>query len=245
MESYKDFALIYDDLIYGDIDYKLWHDKILLICKEYDLEFKNYLDVACGTGNMTELMAANFKQTWAVDLSEEMLMEAQEKLRAKKIKANFICQDMTKLSLNKKFQLITCCLDSINYIIADENLNDFFKAVYDHLEDKGLFIFDINSYYKLTQIIGNNTFTYCEDEIAYIWENYMEEDIVNMSLSFFVKDKNYYNRFDEEHIERAYTEDKMDRIIKNSGFNIIAKLDNYSSDTIKQDTERITYIISK
>ena len=244
MESYRDFAEIYDELINDDIDYQLWKEQILKVCNENDVKLEDYLDVGCGTGNMTVLLAPYVKNICGVDLSEDMLFQAEEKLRQKRFKARFVCQDMRNLNLNKKFDLITCCLDAVNYLLKEEDLVMFFKAVHWHLKDDGLFVFDINSFYKLKEIIGNNTFNYCEEDVAYIWENQYEEDIVYMYLTFFVKDKELYHRFDEEHRERAYKEETIEELLKQCGLKVKNKLDNYK-DNVKINSERITYIVQR
>lgn len=245
MSQYKEFAVIYDELINSDIDYNTWADKIMDICNKYNIEEADYLDLACGTGNLTLKIAKNFKRAWAVDLSEQMLTEAEGKLRSAGIKAKLVCQDICNLKLNSKFDLITCCLDSTNYITEDEDIKLYFKGVYDHLKDNGLFIFDINSYNKLTEVLGNNTFTFDNEEVVYIWENFLEDDIVCMNLTFFVKEENNYRRFDEEHSERAYKEEYLDKIIKETGFSVIEKLNNYESIAIEKECERIVYVLEK
>ena len=101
---------------------------------------------------MTLKMANDFKNIYAVDLSDDMLMQAYEKFQEKGIDARVICQDMSELDLNHKFDLISCMLDSTNYILDEEDLRDYFKSVYVHLKDGGVFVFDINSYYKLSEI---------------------------------------------------------------------------------------------
>lgn len=245
MNQYKDLAHIYDDLINCDVDYKAWADKILIVCSRLNIEKKNYLDLACGTGNMTELISKEFKGAWAVDLSSSMLSEAESKLRNLGIKARFVCQDICKLKLNQSFDLITCCLDATNYILEEPDLKSYFLGVYSHLKDNGVFIFDINSYYKLTNILGNNIFTYDNDKVVYIWDNYLENDIVDMKLVFFVKENENYKRFDEEHTERAYKEDYLESIITEAGFIISKKLNNYEETPIDKNCERITYILTK
>lgn len=245
MSQYEEFAYIYDELINSDIDYKKWADKILEICEKLNLERNDYLDLACGTGNMTLELSRYFKNTWAVDLSSQMLTKAEEKLRALKIKAKFICQDISKLNLNRKFDLITCCLDSTNYIIEENDLNAYFNSVYNHLKNNGIFIFDINSYYKLINILGNNTFTFDNDNVVYIWDNFTENDIVQMNLIFFIKEDNLYKRFDEEHIEKAYTTNYLDNLLKNIGFKIVEKLNNYENLPIDDECERIVYVLKK
>ena len=81
-----------------------------------NIKFNDYLDIACGTGNITVRLAKHFKDIYGVDLSEDMLREAFDKLKSERIKGKIICQDMTELSLNRKFDLITSVLDSTNYI---------------------------------------------------------------------------------------------------------------------------------
>lgn len=245
MKCYEDFARIYDSLIYGDINYHKWADKIVELCKKNGVTFDDYLDVACGTGNLTIEVSRYFKYTWGLDLSSDMLMEAENKFRTQGVKSNFICQDMTRIKLNKKFDLITSALDSANYITDSNKLIEFFKGVYNHLHDGGIFIFDINSYYKLSEILGNNLYTYDNEDVVYIWDNSFENDVVNMYLTFFIKNEADYKRFDEYHTERAYREEFIENIVSSVGFKLNAKLDNYTDDAVNDKTERITYVLTK
>jgi ubiquinone/menaquinone biosynthesis C-methylase UbiE len=243
MDSYKRFASIYDELINEDINYLTWSQRIMEICERLNIKKDDYLDLACGTGNVTERVAPSFKSIWAVDLSEDMLVEADTKLRGKNIKAKCVLQDMRYLTLNKKFDLITCCLDSLNYITDLKDIKQCFSSVKSHLKPEGIFIFDINSYNKLVNIIGNNTFTYTGDDVAYIWENFCENDIVEMYLTFFIKNDDYYERFEEEHIEKAYREEEIEAALESSGFEIIFKMDNYCDSEVSCCTERISYVV--
>lgn len=245
MECYKEFAHIYDNLIKGDVDYFKWANIILDLCDEFNVTKKEYLDLACGTGNLTEHIAKGFLNTWAVDLSDDMLTEAENKLRNKGIKGKFICQDISELELNKQFNLITCCLDSTNYLTENEDILNYFKGVHKHLKDEGIFIFDINSYYKLSNILGNNIFTYDEENVYYTWENVFEDNIVDMYLTFFLKEGELYRRFDEHHTERAYTEKELEELIVKAGFKIAKVLDNYEHEDISSTSERIVYVLTK
>ena len=245
MDCYKGLAQIYDALINKDINYNAWSKVILQNCQEQNVEFLDYLDLACGTGNLTMEISGSFKNTWAVDLSSEMLSEAEVKMREQKLSAKFVCQNICELNLNKCFDLITCCLDSTNYILEKNELEDYFSAVYTHLKDNGVFIFDINSYYKLTEILGNNIFNYDNDEVVYIWDNSINEEIVDMFLTFFVKEGELYRRFDEEHSERAYKMEYIEAVLKKTGFIIVNKLDNYKDNNIAENTERIAYVLKK
>lgn len=243
--AYGEFAKIYDELINEDIDYDNMINRIIGACRENNVNFNDYLDVACGTGNVTLRLAKYFKDIYAVDLSEDMLREAFEKFKSNKIKGKIICQNMAELTLNKKFDLITSVLDSTNYITEEEDLLSYFIRIKEHLKEDGLFIFDVNSYYKLSEILGNNIYTYSEEEVFYTWENVFEEDLLSMFLTFFVKQGDLYERFEEEHLERAYTEEMLEENLLKAGLKVISKFDGYSDEKVKEDTERIMYIVKK
>lgn len=245
MECYNDFASIYDELINEDIDYKHWSDKVIEICKFYNVGKRDYLDLACGTGNLTALIGKNFIFTTAIDLSEQMLSIADEKLKEENIKSKVVCQDICYFDLKRQFDLITCGLDSTNYIIEDEKLKQYFMSVNKHLKDDGIFVFDVNTEYKIKKVLGNNIFNYDNEDVVYIWENELEDDIVNMYLTFFVKRGQVYYRFDEHHRERAYSESLLENNIVEAGFVIEQKLNCYGTAPIDENTERITYVLRK
>lgn len=245
MDCYNDFADIYDELINEDINYKSWADKIIEICKEYKVGRRDYLDLACGTGNFTKLIGKNFIFTTAIDLSEYMLSIADEKLKAEGIKAKVMCQDICNFNLKKQFDLITCGLDSTNYIVEDQKLKLYFMSVNKHLKDDGIFIFDINTDYKIKHVLENNVFNYDSEDVVYIWENRLQEDVVDMYLTFFVKKGQVYHRFDEHHRERAYSDNKIEKFIDEAGLFIEKKLNCYEETAIDENTERITYVLRK
>ena len=243
--AYGEFAKIYDELINEDINYDEMVERILEICNLYNVELNDYLDIACGTGNITIRIAKYFKNIYGVDLSEDMLREAFDKFKEARIKGKIICQDMTELSLNKEFDLITSVLDSTNYITNLNDLQNYFNGVYTHLKSNGLFIFDINSYYKLSEILGNNIYTYSEEDVFYTWENVFEDSLLSMFLTFFVKKGDLYERFEEEHLERAYTEKELEQELKKANLEVIAKFDGYTENYVQANTERIVYVIRK
>ncbi|CAM2076989.1 class I SAM-dependent DNA methyltransferase [Clostridium cuniculi] len=243
--AYGEFAKIYDELINEDINYDEMVDRIIEICNSYNVELNDYLDIACGTGNVTIRLAKYFKNIYGVDLSEDMLREAFDKFKEARIKGKIICQDMTELSLNKEFDLITSVLDSTNYITDLNDLQNYFNGVYTHLKSNGLFIFDVNSYYKLSEILGNNIYTYSEEEVFYTWENVFEDNLLSMFLTFFVKKGDLYERFEEEHLERAYTEKELEKELEKANLEVLAKFDGYTENDVQANTERIVYVIKK
>lgn len=244
MKCYNDLAKLYDELIYEDINYKVWANVILEEMKKYNISFNSYLDLACGTGNMMRELAGSFRKNRGIDLSQDMLCIAEDKLREIGVNAKFACLDISDFSLREKFDLITCCLDSTNYLLEEEDIVGYFESVYNVLEDDGLFVFDINTEYKLRNVLGNNTFTYDNEEIFYVWENSIEDDIVDMYLTFFIKEGSMYNRFDENHTERIYSVKLLEELLDEVGFEVIKKCDRYEFE-VKENSERIAFFVRK
>lgn len=246
MDSYNDFAYIYDELMH-DFDYKLWSDYIDDIFKKYDKNIDNILEMACGTGNLThELSKKGYKIT-AFDLSEEMLSIAYGKLSQYK-RTKLLNLDMSKFKLDEKFDAVVSICDSINYIVNINDLEKTFQNVYDHLEDDGIFIFDINSEYKLRNIIGNNTFVYDQDDIFYTWENEFNEEnnLCNFYLTFFIETEDEkFERFDEHHIEKVYKIEEIEELLFKVGFKKVDHYKAFSFDSLEYTTERINFVVSK
>ena len=246
MKAYGEFADLYDQLMY-DIDYEKWFLYIEEIFKKNNKKPERILEMACGTGSLTKYFCESDYKVTCFDLSEEMLTVAYDKLSAYR-NVKLLKQDMTELTLgDNKFEAIIAACDSINYITEDEDLLKVFKNAYDHLEDEGIFIFDINSYYKLKNIIGENIFVEDTEDIFYVWDNeFIEEtDICNFYLTFFVREDDHYNRFDEMHSERAYENKDVRDKLNLAGFKDVKMYDNFTFNRIKDDSERIFFVAIK
>lgn len=246
MDTYNEFAQIYDELM-DDFDYENWFGYIEDIFKKYDKKPRNILEMACGTGNISYYFGNTGYRLTAFDISEEMLAKAYKKLgRFKNIK--LLKQDMIDFKLNEKFDVVISLCDSVNYVLESRDLKKTFKNVYEHLDQDGIFIFDINSYYKLKHIIGNNTFIEDREDIYYIWQNEYEEDrdIANFYLTFFHREgEDCFKRFDEVHRERAYKVEEIKNTLKDVGFNKIDIYEGFTFNEIKDETQRINFVAMK
>lgn len=122
------------------------------IFEHFDFYPKRILDLACGEGTFAVKMAEKGYEITGVDASEEMLRFAGEKAEEEGVEVEFIKQDMRELSLEKKFDLSTCWFESLNYILEKEELKNIFENVHRLLVDDGIFIFDMNTLYKMKEI---------------------------------------------------------------------------------------------
>lgn len=237
---YNEFAFVYDKLI-SDVDYDAWADYYCRLFEKYALNPKLGLDLGCGTGSMTVKLSQRGFDMTGVDFSEEMLMVAREKSAGQDIL--YLNQDMTEFELYGTVDFIVSSLDCINYITDKRELLKVFKLVNNYLDPGGLFIFDINTLYKLENILGNNTFVIEDDNVFCSWQNEFDKKkkLCSFYLTFFCKNGDAYRRFDEVHCERAYEIEEIKALIEKSGMRLLGVYDNLSFDVPRKNSERIFF----
>jgi predicted TPR repeat methyltransferase len=243
---YTSFAYIYDKLMY-DVDYKEWANYIEEIFRKYDISPGSILDLGCGTGNLTVEMAKRNYEMIGVDISTDMLMCAKEKSLIEKVDILYLNQDMSNFELYGTVDAVICLMDSLNYITNKNDLKRLFKLVNNYLNPGGLFIFDINTQYKLEKILGDNVFYDVGEEITYIWDNRYDKrkKQCEFDLTFFIKDGTGYNRCDELHYERAFTNKEIEDLINYSNLKLLNVFDALKFTSPNKKSERIFYISKK
>lgn len=242
---YNRFAYVYDSLI-RDVDYKKWVDYYIKIFDRYGLTEPSLgLDLGCGTGNITTELAKRGIEMTGVDISEDMLMVAREKSEGQDIL--YLNQDMCEFELYGTVDFAVSSLDCINYITDKRDLLKVMKLVNNYLNPGGLFIFDINTRYKLENVIGENTFVLENDEAFCTWQNEYDKkrNISDFFLTFFAKDGDNYVRFDEEHSERAYDINEIKEIIEKSGMKLLKVYDDLSFKNPVKNSERVFFVVQE
>ena len=252
MEAYTDFAYLYDEFM-EDVPYAEWADLLSSLIKAYGTNVKTVLDLGCGTGTLTRLMAAKGYEMMGVDYSQDMLTVAAEK-NTEDNDILYINQDMRSLELLEKSDAIISVCDCINYMILDEDIEDCFKSVKSNLIKDGIFIFDFNTIYKYETVIGDTTIAENRENSSFIWENYYSSDdhINEYDVTFFTKIEDdtdaesdgIFRRFSEVHIQRGYTLQEMKQFLLTAGFSFVAALDEETRKEPTETSERI-YIIAR
>ncbi len=242
---YKKFSNYYDLLTF-DIDYERYASNIFTILKDHSIKEGNILEIGCGSGNLTRKLAQGPYEILAFDNSLEMLNIAYPKLIDFE-NVNLIMNDMYEFPYEDfEFDAVVSLLDVMNYITDENDLIRLFSSVYSSLKAGGVFIFDLNSEYKLKEVLGNKTYVYEKDDIFYTWENSLEGDLVYFDLNFFVKENGLYTRFKEEQIERYYSIEFITEVLEKIGFSNISYVDEDRSDGYKEGvTQRILFKAEK
>jgi ubiquinone/menaquinone biosynthesis C-methylase UbiE len=246
--SYERFAYVYDELM-KDAPYEQWLMLLTAKLEQYHVKGKRLLDLACGTGEMTVELAKHGFDVSGVDLSDEMLLIAQEKAAALGLSIPFYQQNMAELEGVGQFDCVTIFCDSLNYLQREEDVVCTFQRVYEHLNESGLFLFDVHSIYKVEQIFTNHTFAVNDEEVSYIWNCFPGEEpfSVEHDLSFFIKDtkSGLYERFDEFHYQRTYSATQYTEWLEQAGFVVLEVLSDLEDAPLQEKTERILFIARK
>lgn len=244
MSGYSAFARYYDELT-ANIDYRRRGEYFHEIIKRFKATEGNILlDLACGTGSISEVMAELGYDVIGVDNSEEMLDMAIEKKLDRGLDIQYLCQDMRRLDMFGTVDVTVCALDSINHLPGLDDVRKVFEGVAFFSEQDGLFIFDVNTVYKHRKVLADNTFTYETENVYCVWENTLDPDTdeVKMELEFFEKEENgLYSRSSDSFTEKAYSEEDIERLLRESGFELLSK---YGDDTFAppaEQSQRIVY----
>ena len=245
MEAYTDFALVYDTLM-DNTPYERWCEIITGILRRYGIEKELVLDLGCGTGTLTELLAKEGYDMIGVDFSEEMLNRAMEKALEENQDILYLLQDMREFELYGTVKAVVSVCDSLNYLLEEDDIIETFRLVNNYLDPQGLFIFDFNTVYKYRDVIGDTTIAENRDDCSFIWENYYheEERINEYDVTFFIKEGELFRRFEETHYQRGYTAEEMKVYLEKAGLEFVSMQDADTLLEVTEESQRV-YMVAR
>ena len=246
MDAYTSIAEVYD-MFMDNIPYEDWCGYLTSLLKEYGINDGLVLDLGCGTGTLTELLAKEGYDMIGVDVSEDMLQEAIEKRAESGLPILYLLQDMREFELYGTVRAVVSICDSLNYILDYDDLAHVFSLVNNYLDPEGVFIFDLNTPYKYRELIGDETIAENREDASFIWENtwYEDEQVNEYDLTIFARTKGeYYQKFFETHYQKAYELETVKELIQKSGMEFVAAYDAFTREPVRADSERI-YIIAR
>ena len=257
LEAYTGFAAVYDTFM-DNVPYREWGEYIHSMLCEKGVKDGLVLDLGCGTGTMTEILAGYGYDMIGADNSEDMLELAMEKRIQSGHDILYLLQDMRKFELYGTVRAVVSVCDSLNYITDPEDLENVFRLVNNYLDPGGIFLFDFNTEYKYREVMGDCTIAEDRGVCSFIWDNYYyeEERINEYDLTLFVretgqpdpdtdepdKEGQLYRRYTETHYQRAYTLEEMQRLLEKAGLVFEAAYDMDTKEVPGDTSERICVI---
>jgi len=243
MESYKSFAEVYD-LFMDNVPYDDWAGNIKQILKRYDITDGLIAELGCGTGQMTRrLRNAGFDMI-GIDNSIEMLDIARMQETDDDIL--YLCQDMREFELYGTVRAVISVCDSMNYITGEEDLLQVFRLANNYLDPGGIFLFDLNTVFKYEKLLGDGVFAENREEGSFIWENEYDskEGLNYYDLTLYIKEGDGYQRYEEEHVQKAYGLERVRQLIEESGLRFVSILDAETMAEPREDSQRV-YVIAQ
>jgi SAM-dependent methyltransferase len=248
MDRYTGLAALYDALS-SEYDYGQWVACVMALYSRLraDAPVGLVLDLGCGTGRASAVLANEGYQIVGVDASPDMLAMAEQRLENIRPTPRLLCQDIRELDLGSyRFDLVMSLCDTLNYLTSIEDLHAAFRSVASHLMPGGVFVFDINTAYKLENVYGNNT--YVDDGSGYFiaWENEWRprKRLCKMRLNIFTATASgSWLRDLEIHEQRAHNTNEVTNALRQCGFtHITGPLAAFNlSDELRLETERVFY----
>jgi len=244
MNSYTFLAESYDELT-GDVNYQRWADYIEWHFARQSAPVKTVLDLACGTGSLTRLLAERGYRVIGADRSEDMLCVAEQKCR--ELPVLLLQQDMSRLTLPEPTDAVVCCLDSINYVTRPAALRRTFQRVFQNLRPDGLFLFDAKTPLALTEADGQ-TYLDENEEIFCVWrgEYYPRRRVCGYGMDLFRRRPDgAWERGEEYHEEYAYTPEELEEYLKDAGFARVKRYGCLKKRAPAPDERRVFFAAGK
>ena len=244
MEAYGDFAHVYD-MFMDNVDYEQWGAYLVDQLHKDGITDGLVLELGCGTGTMTEILARRGYDMIGVDNAEEMLAEAMDKRMESGLDILYLLQDMQEFELYGTVRAIVSVCDCFNYLTEEEDLAEVFRLANNYLDPNGLFIFDMNTVYKYEVLLGDRTIAENREDGSFIWENsYDPETGINeYDLTLFLPaEHGLYEKSEEVHYQRAYTKEKIIELLEKAGMKLVAVYDAYTEQAPTDQSERLTFI---
>jgi SAM-dependent methyltransferase len=221
---YQRLAGVYDD-IGADHHSVEMVEYTFKIFRKFKIRPTTLLDCCCGTGTALELFADHGLQVAGLDRSAEMLARAAAKLKGRKVKLYHKELPKFRVLASRKgdtrtFDVVTSFYDSLNYMKNRAELTTAFKSINEHINDKGWFIFDMNTPEALKYLWGGAVYADAREDIAWIWKNSYDPKTKSAECitTCFTKKGSSWERFDESHVERGYSNTDIRKMLREAGF---------------------------
>ena len=139
MTNFDQYSQYYD-LLYIDKDYKTESAYVYHSLKNLNPSVSSLLELGCGSGNHAMHLTQNNLVITGIERSQMMVAEALNKNIQN---FNPIIGDITHFELNETFDAVISLFHVVSYLTDNEALISCFKSVHKHLNNNGLFLFDI------------------------------------------------------------------------------------------------------
>ena len=243
--AFVEIAPLYDMLMTG-VPYTMWITYLRQLLDERKARPRQVLDLACGTGNVSELLAREGFAVTGVDIAPGMIAQAQAKAAQAGLPITYVVQDAALLDLpGRRFDLCVSLFDSLNYITDPLRLQMAMERVAAHLSRNGLFIFDLNTEYALVNHFFDQDNLSSNDPLLYDWKSAFDPQtrLCRVQMNFrYRAESGDERRFEEVHWQYAYRTEEIVAMLEEAGFDQIVTYKAYTLRQPVRSSDRIFYV---
>ena len=243
-DAYTVLARCYDRLT-GDVGYEKWADYLERHFRKLKQPVRSVVELGCGTGSLTRLLARRGYAVTALDLSPDMLTVAEQKCRG--LNVRFLCRDMTKFDRLGPVDGVVSGLDSVNYVTRPKSLRRMFQSVFDSLSPGGLFLFDVKTPAALEGADGQTCLD--EDDGLYcVWraDYHARRRVCGYGLDLFLRQEDgSWLREGEYHEEYAYTTEELEGFLRDAGFQSVKQYGGMTMTAPRPGAQRVFFAAGK
>lgn len=218
MSTYgREFSAIYN------YRWAFWGRKMWPFLSKYlrrnRLPAASWLDLCCGAGSLLKFVAGGRCRAIGLDISPSQLRHA----RRNAPEAKLIRGDVRDFELAERFDVITCLMDSLNYLTTKADLLKAFRNARAHLAEGGVFVFDMNTYDGLARHWSDRSSASNEPTSMMIFETAFDPRtaIGELTITGFRKDGRQWRRFRERHVERGYRPEEIQSLLARAGLEVV------------------------
>ena len=241
--AYNEFAYFYDEFN-GEADYEALYAQVKARLDAHGISSGILADLGCGTGELTLMLAQAGYDMIGIDQSEEMLCVVRDKAEQLGLSGGLLRlqQDLCALDLYGTIRGAVSTFDTLNHI------PDLDKAIANaafFMEKGGVFLFDMNTPYKHQAVLGENVFTFEEEDARCVWRNHYDPDARRVTITVDIDYQEPGEHFNEEFFEYTYTLAEITAALEKNGFTLESVCDGESFGPLTEESERYFFCAVK
>jgi ubiquinone/menaquinone biosynthesis C-methylase UbiE len=244
--QFDEIAFLYDELMSG-VPYRAWVSYLQKILDNFRCRPNTILDLCCGTGSVSMILARQGYRVTGVDISPEMIARARLRAQSTDLPIEYHVQDASELRLGRRFDLVISLFDSLNYVLDSAALQQVFHRVSESLEAGGLFVFDVNTELALAGGYFDQSNIGSRSPLIYNWRSSYDSAsrICRIQMDFVCGRHGAERRVSVVHRQRAYDLDELRQMLSSAGLDVLAVYDAYSLRKATSHSDRAFFVARK
>ena len=241
--AYNEFAYFYDEFN-GEADYDALYEHIQKELAAHGIADGIVADLGCGTGELTLMLTQAGYDMIGIDQSEEMLCVVRDKAEQLGLSGKLLLlqQDLLKLDLYGTIRGAVSTFDTFNHIpdldTAVANAGFFMEA-------GGVFLFDMNTPYKHQNVLGENEFTFEEEDASCVWRNHYDAENRRVEITVDIDYRETGEHFHEQFYEYTYDLETIRAALEQHGFVLESVCDGETFGPLTDESERYFFCAVK